>query len=206
MGYRGDIKVLSGYVLMTALGLSACAPAKFDAVEQWTIPPDSFRSISLEPQHYRLAAGDRVRTTVFAQANVTGEYTIDERGSITLPLGGTIRIKGLTAHKAARFIEEKLKAVGAFRDPRVSVELLAYAPIYVLGEVNRPGEFAYRPGLSFFSSVALAGGFTFRANQNRVFIRASDERIETDYRIRSDLSVMPGDVIRVPELSLFGHQ
>jgi protein involved in polysaccharide export with SLBB domain len=76
--------------------------------------------------------------------------------------------------------------------------------VYVLGEVNRPGEFVYRPGMSLFSAVALAGGYTFRANQNRAFIRASDERIETDYRIKSDITVMPGDVIRVPEVSLFG--
>jgi polysaccharide export outer membrane protein len=129
---------------------------------------------------------------------------LDEGGQIAVPLAGQIRIKGLTADKAARYIQEKLQAAGAFKDPRVTVELTSFAPIYVLGEVNRPGEFAYKPGLSLFGAVALAGGYTFRAHQNRVFIRASDERIETDYKVKSDLSVMPGDVIRVPEVTLFG--
>lgn len=143
--------------------------------------------------------------TVFGQNNVTGEYPLDASGSVVIPLApGPIRIKGLTAEKAARYIQEQLIASNAFRDPRVSVDLVSFAPVYVLGEVNRPGEFAYRPGLSLFSAVALAGGFTFRANQNRAFIRASDERIETDYRIKSDIAVMPGDVVRVPEVSLFG--
>lgn len=146
-----------------------------------------------------------MKMTLFGQNNVTGEYQIDASGSITIPLaGGPIRIKGLTADKAARYIQEQLVAVNAFRDPRVSVELASFAPIYVLGEVNRPGEFTFRPGMSLFSVVALAGGFTFRANQNRAFIRASDERIETDYKVKSDIAVMPGDVVRIPEVSLFG--
>jgi polysaccharide export outer membrane protein len=197
---------LSGITILAAsAALTACAPGRFDAREQWTIPAGSTRAISLEPAQYRLAPGDRVKMTVFGQNNVTGEYSIDAAGTITIPLAaGPIRIKGLTAEKAARYIQEQLVAVNAFRDPRVSVELVSFAPVYVLGEVNRPGEFIYRPGMSLFSAVALAGGFTFRANQNRAFIRASDERIETDYKIKSDIAVMPGDVIRVPEVSLFG--
>lgn len=197
---------LSG-ICVAALGaaLTACAPARFESREQWTIPQDSARAISLDHAQYRLAPGDRVKMTLFGQNNVTGEYQIDASGSITIPLaGGPIRIKGLTADKAARYIQEQLVAVNAFRDPRVSVELASFAPIYVLGEVNRPGEFTFRPGMSLFSVVALAGGFTFRANQNRAFIRASDERIETDYKVKSDIAVMPGDVVRIPEVSLFG--
>lgn len=197
---------LSGLTIAAASAvLTACAPARFEAREQWTIPANSTRAISLEPSQYRLAAGDKVKMTVFGQNNVTGEYQIDASGSITIPLAGSpIRVKGLTAEKAARYIQEQLVAANAFRDPRVSVELTSFAPIYVLGEVNRPGEFVFRQGMSLFSAVALAGGYTFRANQNRAFIRASDERIETDYRVKSDMAVMPGDVIRVPEVSLFG--
>ena len=191
-------------IILLAGTATSCSPAHFDTQQQWIVAPNSMRALSLEPTQYRLAVGDKVRTPVFGQTNVTGEYQIDESGSITLPLAGPIRVKGLTAPKAAQFLQEKLKAVGAFRDPRISVELITFAPIYVLGEVNRPGEFVYRPGMSLFSAVALAGGFTFRANQNRVFIRASDERIETDYKIKSDISVMPGDVIRVSEVTLFG--
>jgi polysaccharide export outer membrane protein len=197
--------LLSSALAAACAALTACGPTKFDSRKQWTIPPESTRAISLEPAQYRLAPGDRVKMTVFGQNNVTGEYAIDASGSVTIPLApGPIRIKGLTAEKAARYIQEQLVAANAFRDPRVSVELASFAPIYVLGEVNRPGEFTYRPGLSLFSAVALAGGYTFRANQSRAFIRASDERIETDYKIKSDIAVMPGDVIRVPEVSLFG--
>jgi polysaccharide biosynthesis/export protein len=197
---------LSGILIAgVSAALTACAPARFETREQWTVQTGSPRSISLEPAQYRLAVGDRVKVTVFGQNNVTGEYPIDASGSITIPLASApIRLKGLTAEKAARYIQEQLIAANAFRDPRVSVELATFAPIYVLGEVGRPGEFAYRPGLSLFSAVALAGGFTFRANQNRALIRASDERIETDYTIKSDISVMPGDVVRIPEVSLFG--
>lgn len=189
-----------------ALALVSCAPAKFETRDAWQLSGALTRALSIEPGLYRLAAGDRVRTTVFGQTNVTGEYLLDETGSITLPLGGSIRIKGLTADKAAKYIQERLLASGAFRDPRVTVELAAYAPIYVLGEVTRPGEVVYRPGMSLFSAVALTGGYTYRASRGRAFIRASDERIETNYKIQSDIAVMPGDVIRIPEVTLFGAQ
>jgi polysaccharide export outer membrane protein len=200
-GKRG-VRIIAALILAGTVG--SCSPSRFETQQQWILPPDSMRAISLEPAQYRLAVGDKVRTTVFGQTNVTGEYLVDESGAITLPLAGPIRVKGLTAPKAAKFLEEKLKALGAFRDPRVSVELSTFAPIYVLGEVNRPVEFAYRPGMSLFSAVALAGGFTFRAQQTRVFVRANDERIETDYKLKSHISVMPGDVIRIPEVTLFG--
>jgi polysaccharide export outer membrane protein len=181
-----------------------CSAAKFDAHRQWTVPAGSIRALSFEPAQYQLSSGDKIKVTVFGQTNVTGEYQIDETGMVTLPLGGPIRVKGMTAAKAALFVAQTLKAAGDFRDPRVSIELVAYAPVYVLGEVNRPGEFVYRPGLSLFSAVALAGGFTYRANQNRVYVRGNDERIETDYKIRSDIAIYPGDVIRVPEVTLLG--
>jgi polysaccharide biosynthesis/export protein len=205
MGLGRKLGLSGTFFAAASAALTACAPARFDSREQWTIPAGSARAISLEPAQYRLAPGDRVKMTVFGQTNVTGEYQIDASGAITVPLAaGPIRIKGLTAEKAGRYIQEQLVAANAFRDPRVSVELASFAPIYVLGEVNRPGEFNYRPGMSLFSAVALAGGHTFRANQNRAFIRAADERIETDYKIKADIAVMPGDVIRVPEVSLFG--
>jgi polysaccharide export outer membrane protein len=205
MGWERKLGLSGIFAAAAGITLTACAPARFESREQWTIPAGSTRAISLEPTQYKLAPGDRVKMTVFGQNNVTGEYQIDASGSITIPLAaGPVRIKGLTAEKAARYIQEQLVEQNAFRDPRVSVELAAFAPIYVLGEVNRPGEFIYRPGMSLFSAVALAGGFTFRANQNRAFIRAGDERIETDYRVKSDIAVLPGDVIRVPEVSLFG--
>jgi protein involved in polysaccharide export with SLBB domain len=205
MGFPRKHWLSGACIAAVSAALTACAPARFDSREQWTIPQGSGRAISLEPSQYRLAAGDRVKITVFGQTNVTGEYQIDASGSVTIPLAsGPIRVKGLTAEKAGRYLQEQLIAANAFRDPRISVELVSFAPVYVLGEVNRPGEFVYRPGMSLFSAVALAGGYTFRANQNRAFIRASDERIETDYRIKSDITVMPGDVIRVPEVSLFG--
>lgn len=205
MGMGRKLLLSGAGIAAVCAALTACAPARFDSRQQWTVPAGSTRAISLEPAQYRLAPGDRIKLTVFGQTNVTGDYQIDASGSIAIPLvSGPIRMKGLTAEKAARYVQEQLIAVNAFRDPRVTIELSSFAPIYVLGEVNRPGEFIYRPGMSLFSAVALAGGFTFRANQNRAFIRAGDERIETEYKIKSDIAVMPGDVIRVPEVSLFG--
>ena len=49
------------------------------------------------------------------------------------------------------------------RKPSVSVEVATYRPIYVLGEVNKPGQYPYQPGMTVVSAAAVAGGFTYRA-------------------------------------------
>jgi polysaccharide export outer membrane protein len=66
--------------------------------------------------------------------------------------------------------------------------------------VTRPGEFVYKPGMSLLAAVAAAGGYTYRADKSRVFIRRSGDALETVYDLNADLIVLPGDVVRVPEI------
>ena len=72
--------------------------------------------------------------------------------------------------------------------------------MFVLGEVTRPGKFVYKPGMSLLAAVAAAGGYTYRADKSRVFIRRSGDQLETVYELTADLVIMPGDVVRVPEI------
>ena len=90
---------------------------------------------------------------------------------------------------------------GYLNDPRVSIEVLNFRPIYVLGEVQRSGEFSYKPELTATQAIALAGGYTYRAQKNRVFIRRADSDQELTYELSSGhpVYVAPGDTIRVGE-------
>jgi polysaccharide export outer membrane protein len=108
----------------------------------------------------------------------------------------------MTAKEAGATISRALTAAGFYQKADVTVDVLAYGKFYVLGEVEDPGEFTYRPGMSLFAAIASAGGHTYRANRTRVFIRRTTETIETEYELTSDLAIGPGDVIRVPEVYL----
>jgi polysaccharide export outer membrane protein len=90
-------------------------------------------------------------------------------------------------------------AKGIVRDPRVNVEIALYRPFYILGEVKKSGEYPYRMGLTVMDAVATAGGFTYRANENKVYLRRSGSTVEEIYALDSPVLVFPGDNVRVPE-------
>ena len=109
-----------------------------------------------------------------------------------------MKAQGLTIPEIQSSIESALKE-GYLRDPRVSVEVLNYRPFYILGEVETPGEYPYTNGLSVLNAVATAGGFTYRANNKRVFIKRSDTDDEREYPLTPLTPVAPGDTIRITE-------
>lgn len=76
---------------------------------------------------------------------------------------------------------------------------IAKGAFYILGEVNRPGEYPFTTGLTVLNAVATAAGFTYRANQRRVFIQRQGEAEERSYRLRPNLPLQPGDTIRIGE-------
>jgi polysaccharide export outer membrane protein len=107
---------------------------------------------------YRLDAGDRLRVVVYGQEGLTNTYAIDAGGSITMPLIGAVRARGLTPAGLAAEITGKLRN-GYIREPSVAVEIEAYRPFFILGEVAAPGQYPNVPNMSVESAVAIAGGF-----------------------------------------------
>ena len=147
---------------------------------------------------YRLGTGDKVRLTVFGEADLSGTYAVDGQGMVTLPLGQPVEAAGATAPELSGRVADMLRE-GYLRDPRVSAEVAAYRPYYILGEVEKPGEYPYQNGLTVLNAVATAQGFTYRANERVVFIRRDGETRESRYAIDSDTPVRPGDTVRIGE-------
>jgi polysaccharide export outer membrane protein len=147
---------------------------------------------------YVLGPNDRIRLKVYGEADISGEYEIDSNGQVSIPLAGHIGAAGLTTKQLERSITAAL-AKGIVRDPRVNVEVALYRPYYILGEVKKGGEYPYRLGLTVMDAVASAGGFTYRANENKVFLRRSGAGAEEVYALDAPILVFPGDNIRVPE-------
>src|SRR3977135_606602 len=116
---------------------------------------------------YRLDAGDRLRVVVYGQEGLTNTYAIDAGGSITMPLIGPVHARGRSPAGLAAEISAKLRC-GFIREPSVAVEIEAYRPFFILGEVAAPGQYPYVPNMSVESAVAIAGGFSPRALRDRV--------------------------------------
>ena len=147
---------------------------------------------------YRLDAGDRLRVVVYGQEGLTNTYAIDAGGSITMPLIGAVRARGLTPAGLAAEITGKLRN-GYIREPSVAVEIEAYRPFFILGEVAAPGQYPYVPNMSVESAVAIAGGFSPRARRDRVTLTHTDAggSIRTIVPLGTPLS--PGDTVLVGE-------
>jgi polysaccharide export outer membrane protein len=147
---------------------------------------------------YQLNAGDKVKLTVFGEPDLSGVFEINGLGRISLPLVGDVKAAGLDLNGLRDAIARRL-ADGYLKNPRVTVEVAGYRPIYVHGEVRSGGEFAYKTGLRLRDVVALAGGYTYRANQNYVVLSRAGTGQDVQVQLPNDLIVMPGDNIRVPE-------
>ena len=155
-------------------------------------------SSSSSADGYVLGPNDRIRLKVYGEPDITGEYEISNSGQVSIPLAGHIKAAGATTRQLEKSIASAL-AKGIVRDPRVNVEIAQYRPYYILGEVKKSGEYPYRNGLTVMDAVASAGGFTYRANENKVFLRRAGAGAEETYPLDAPVPVYPGDNIRIPE-------
>lgn len=149
-------------------------------------------------EEYRLGVADKVRVNVFGEEALTGEFLVGGNGKISLPLIGETQASGLTI---SEFQEEVAVALrnGFITEPRVSAEVLNYRPFYILGEVGTPGTYPYTNSLTVLNAVATAGGFTYRADNRRVFIKRADRDREEEFPLTTSTRVAPGDTIRIRE-------
>jgi protein involved in polysaccharide export with SLBB domain len=147
---------------------------------------------------YRLDSGDKIKMTVYGEDDLSGEFPIDGGGTVRLPLVGEVKAAGLTTSEFEQVVQAKL-AHGFLVNPRVNVEVTNYRPFTILGEVNKPGEYPFESGMTILNAVALAGGYTYRAEENTVYIRRKGTRHEVSVSADDKTSVNPGDTVRVAE-------
>ena len=147
---------------------------------------------------YLLGTGDKLRIVVYDQPSLTNLYEVDQSGDISMPLIGDVMAGGATVDELAHRVETKL-AAGYLREPNVTVEVATYRPFFVLGEVGNPGQFTYVPGLTAEMAVAVAGGFTDRANKRVVRISRTVNGKLFESRMPVTETIRPGDTVYVPE-------
>jgi polysaccharide export outer membrane protein len=147
---------------------------------------------------YVLGTGDKLRIVVYDQPSLTNLYEVDASGDISMPLVGDVAAGGSTIDELAHRVEAKL-AAGYLKEPNVTVEVATYRPFFVLGEVGSPGQFTYVPGLTAEMAVAVAGGFTDRANKRVVRVSRTVNGKLFESRMPVTEPIRPGDTVYVPE-------
>src|SRR5689334_10241870 len=185
----GAGRLVNQICLLTLLLLAACGSPG----SELPLLPD------VGPPDYSLAPGDQVRIITYGEDNLTGEFRVNDSGNISLPLIGTVHAAGLTSSGLEGAVAAALRHGDLVRGPSVAVEVIRYRSIFVLGEVNKPGQYPYQPGMTVLSSIALGGGFTYRAIDDYVAIVRSSEGKTTQGRATPQAFVRPGDVIKVFE-------
>jgi polysaccharide export outer membrane protein len=147
---------------------------------------------------YHLDAGDKLRVVVYGQEGLTNSYAIDAGGSITMPLIGAVPARGRTTAGLAGEIAARLRN-GYIREPSVAVEIDAYRPFFILGEVSAPGQYPYVPNMTVESAVAIAGGFSPRAKRDVVTVTHTEAGGAMRAVVPLGTPLSPGDTVFVGE-------
>jgi polysaccharide export outer membrane protein len=147
---------------------------------------------------YTLDTGDKLRVVVFGQDGLSNSYVVDASGAITMPLIKAVPARGLTTAALARAVGDRLRQ-GFVREPHVAIEVEAYRPFFILGEVTAPGQYAYVPQMTVEKAVAVAGGFTPRAYRGDIEIERPVAGSVARQAVPPVERVRPGDTIVVRE-------
>ena len=175
-------------IMLTAAGCARHAAAIAD------VPDTAMAAV----ETYTLDSGDKLRIVVFGQDGLSNSYAVDAAGNITMPLIGAVYAREHTTAALSQDIAGKLRN-GYIREPHVAVEVEAYRPFFILGEVTAPGQYPYVANMTAETAVAIAGGFSPRASKAKVEVsRTVDGQL---YRGKVALSfpLRPGDTILVSE-------
>ena len=147
---------------------------------------------------YLLGAGDTLKITVFGEDDLSGMFKIADNGEVAIPLVGQVLAQGLSLPDFQKKLSAALN-VKAVKSPDVTVQIDAYRPFFILGEVKNPGSYPYVPDMTVLTAVAIAGGFTFRASEDEVSVTRKTNGVAKESRASRDARILPGDVVFVFE-------
>jgi len=148
---------------------------------------------------YTLDAGDKLQLTVFGEPRLTGTYMVADNGQVSMPLVGSVGARGLTVNEFQKGVVSELQRQNLVLNPGVSVQVEQFRPFFILGEVDKPGQYPYVEGMTVLTAAAIAGGFTFRANKMTVSVTRKINGKTVEYKATRESQILPGDVINVFE-------
>lgn len=152
----------------------------------------------LPAEPYLLDSGDRLRVQVFGQDGISNSYIVDAAGNVSLSLIGPVMARGMTTAQLARELTGRLRE-GYIREPHVSVEVEAYRPFFILGEVNAPGQYPFVANMTAESAVAIAGGYAPRADKKSITLTRTVNGQMLRQKVPLNYPIRPGDTVTISE-------
>jgi len=154
-----------------------------------------------EPGHYKMGAGDLINISIYDEPDLSLEVRIGLSGQISFPLLGDVEVSGLSPKALEQKLTSGLKGPYLI-DPSVTVSIVEYRPFYITGEVEKPGSYAFHPGLTVDKAITISGGFTERASKGSIFVMqdqlGSDEKKQKK-EVELFNTIQPGDVLTVEQ-------
>jgi polysaccharide biosynthesis/export protein len=147
---------------------------------------------------YKIGSGDKLSIRVIGEPELTNEYAVDGAGNISFPYLKSVEAGGRTAPEVQAMITHELKR-SLLRNPQVSVQVASLRPFYILGEVTAAGSFPYQEGMTAQNAIAIAGGYSARADQTDVMLSRKTAKGTNTYQVPVTTQLFPGDVVYVRE-------
>src|SRR5262249_1897454 len=133
MGYRMNKAFVCSATLAAALLIFGCTATMLSEAEQQSLAAPATAAPKIQP-------AAKIRQNVFGEGKLSGDYEIDQSGQISLPLAGTVEALGLTQAELEQALAKKFRSE-YLRNPKVTVTIATLRPFYMMGEVEKPGEY-----------------------------------------------------------------
>jgi exopolysaccharide production protein ExoF len=138
---------------------------------------------------YKISTGDLLEFDFLDDEQAPKETAVSGAGFIQIPMLGSVSVGGLTVEEANAIIRKSLIDRKLYVEPVFSLVIKSFRPIFVLGDVNRPGSYPFQPYLSVEQAVGLAGGMTSSSS-------STDDRVVTRIRLESELESVVASIGR----------
>ncbi len=188
----GKICGWAAIALVGAIAVTSCGPRLDVPVET------NVGQLSSLGRDYLLGPGDEIEIAVFDNEDLSVNERVPVGGVIGMPLIGGIMVAGRTVDSLAAEVTDRLRT-GFLVNPRVTVRIVEYRPIYVLGGVKSPGIVRYAPGITVIEAIAASGGHSDDALRNKapIVIRSNDPT-KTQRFVALTSILFPGDILEIP--------
>jgi polysaccharide biosynthesis/export protein len=193
-GHLSEVRSRPSYPIQVALALTLLVGA-FSPVasQEQSIGTETRAEVVVRP-------GDRVRLRVWREPDLSGEFVVDEHGSVVLPKIGRLELQNLSTDSLRSLLINRYSA--SLRNPAVEVTVLRR--VNVLGAVRNPGLYHVDPTTTVADLLALAGGVSPQGNEKRIDLLRAGQRVRLSGESRvADSPILSGDQLYVGERSWF---
>lgn len=155
--------------------------------------------LAQELSSYKLGSGDMISIRVLGEDDLKREKVrLSDAGTLSFPVLGEIRVKGMTVGALEEHITRGLKG-RYLLNPQVTVAIEEYRNFFVNGMVEKPGGYPFSPGLTVRKAISIAGGFKERASREKISIIRDDDPKQTPRKVDLSTPLLPGDILTIEE-------